>query len=87
MKYLVAIPPEIYKTKEPGPEEKESQKAWRLGNEFVFRTALRNGVTMPAFGVIHLTNDMYLVRFLTPKGRDAGFLFVYTASNMAKISE
>jgi hypothetical protein len=87
VKYQVVIPPEVYRTKEHGPKERESGKAWRLGNEFVFRTALRKGVTMPAVGVIHMTNDVYLVRFLTPKGKDAGFLFVHTGSNTAEISE
>ncbi len=86
-KYQIVIPPTIYQTTEPGPKEIESEKAWRLGNEFVFRTALRKGVTMPAIGVIHITNDVFLVRFLTPKGKDAGFLFVHTGSNEAEISE
>jgi hypothetical protein len=87
VQYHVVIPPEIYRTKEPGPKERESAKAWRLGNEFVFRTALRKGVTMPAVGVVQGTNDIFLVRFLTPAGKDAGFLFVHTKSNTVELSE
>ncbi|MFH1476129.1 MAG: hypothetical protein ABIH24_01365 [Verrucomicrobiota bacterium] len=87
VKYQLVIPPEIYRTREPGPKGRESEKAWRLGNEFVFRTALRKGVMMPAIGVIHVTNHVFLVRFLTSKGKDAGLLFVHTSSNIAEISE
>ena len=87
VKYQVMIPPEIYRTHQPGPKERESEKAWRLGNEFVFRTALRKRVTMPAVGVVHRTNDIFLVRFLTPAGKEAGFVFVHTKSNTAEISE
>jgi hypothetical protein len=87
VKYKLVTPPMIYRSKAPGPKEREPQKAWRLGNEFVFRTALRSFIALPAIEARHITNDVFVVGFRTPKGKEAGLFLVYTDSNEIEISE
>jgi hypothetical protein len=46
--YVLVTPPMLYETREPGPAEKLTSRAWSLANEFVFRTSLRASVALPA---------------------------------------
>ncbi len=45
--YLIAGP-DLYKSPEPGPASHQLGIAWRIGNEFVFRTSLRGKYKLPA---------------------------------------
>ena len=79
--YFIA-PPEIYKSVgEPGPANSKMNVAWCLGNEFVYRTGLRNEVYMPWTGAGPLSNDWCEVNRMTSHGAVAGLLLVNTASN------
>ncbi len=86
--YYYITPSWIYhSTGDPGPAADDLSTAWDLGNEFVFRTALRNGVVMPATYVAPISNDFFQVGFKTPDGKDAGFIFVNIKSNTVMLSE
>ena len=85
--YLIT-PSWIYHSSgDPGPAADDLSTAWDLGNEFVFRTALRNGVVMPATYVAPVSNGWFQVGFKTPEGKDAGLLFVNIKSRTALLSE
>jgi len=60
--YTMVMPPMLYETHQPGPKEQKSSQAWSVANEFVFRTALRTKVVLPASGVTPGKTG-YLVRF------------------------
>ena len=84
----VITPPWIYKsTGYPGPAADDMNTAWHLGTEFVFRTALRNGVILPASYVIPVTNDWFHIVFKTSEGKEQGFIFVNIKSNTAMLNE
>ena len=75
-------PPEIYKSVgEPGPANSKMNMAWCLGNEFVFRTGLRNEVFMPWTGAGPLSNDWCEVNLMNSNGAADGLLLVNIASN------
>ena len=85
--YLITPSWIYHSTGDPGPASDDLSKAWDLGNEFVFRTALRNGVVMPATLVDPVSNGWFQVGFKTPEGKDAGLLFVNIKSNTVMLSE
>jgi hypothetical protein len=60
--YALITPPMLFETRRPGPKEQKSSQAWAVANEFVFRTALRGMVVLPASGVTPGRTG-YLVRF------------------------
>lgn len=85
--YLITPSWIYHSTGDPGPAADDLSTAWGLGNEFVFRTALRNGVVMPATYVGPVSNGWFQVGFKTPEGKDASFLFVNIKSNIVMLSE
>ncbi len=50
--YTLIIPPMLYETDEPGPREKAKSIAWKLANEFIYRTSLREKVQLPALKAV-----------------------------------
>ena len=74
-RYELVSHPMLYETHQPGPKEKNPSIAWRLTNEFVFRTALRNQCVLPAEGVAqHKTEIMVLFNRKTEEQRTAVFV-------------
>ena len=59
----------IYKTDDPGPTEIQNSSAWRLANEFVFRTSLRELLALPASSSEkRKEDDLYSVTFARKSG-------------------
>lgn len=46
--YTLVVPPMLYETAEPGPKGKTKSIAWKLANEFVYRTSWREKGQLPA---------------------------------------
>lgn len=46
--YRLVMPPTLYRTVQPGPKEERTSRGWQAANEFVFRTALRLQLQLPA---------------------------------------
>ncbi|MEW6009115.1 MAG: hypothetical protein AB1629_05745 [Candidatus Omnitrophota bacterium] len=67
--YHIIVPPQLHETHEPGPAEQNTYIAWRLANEFVFRTELREYYVLPSQSVgPQKSAGEYMVSFVSRKG-------------------
>jgi hypothetical protein len=64
----------IYKTMEPGPSEWITHGAWRLANEFVFRTMLRKECVLPSSSASPRQNGVMVLFKKKDGGRSVSVL-------------
>ncbi len=84
--YHIITPPQLHETHEPGPSELNTHIAWRLANEFVFRTELREYYVLPSQSVqSQKANGEYTVFFSPKKGDDQLIIRVDINKNEATV--
>jgi hypothetical protein len=83
--YLIAAP-DLYKPPHPGPALSQLSRAWSIGNEFVFRTALRAKYKLPAGSSRLLQNGDALISFTREEGGKELTVLVHLRSNTVELT-
>lgn len=81
--YTLVTPPMLFETHQPGPKEDTKSRAWKLANEFIFRTSLREQVQLPALKAVQ--HKIGVMVHFTRKNAEQEEVLVFVRSDMKTI--
>ena len=81
--YTLVTPPMLFETHQPGPREETTSRAWKLANEFVFRTSLSEQVQLPALKAVQ--HKIGVMVHFTRKDSEKEEVLVFVRSDMKTI--